>query len=92
MAEQAEFERAATKQRGSMDAYMQVLVGLAGTVVLDEKTRNIIFGQVLGHMSAEVARKSARPWEYLTVILLLMVMVLVIYINNVMLQIALGII
>jgi len=82
----------AVKQRGSRSAYMDVLVGLAGSVVLDEKSRNIIFGEVLGNMSAEVASRAARPWQYLVALLLGLVLALVFYINNIMLQIALGVI
>jgi uncharacterized membrane protein len=91
MATEPELERA-VKHIGNRSAYMDVLVGLAGNVVLDEKSRNIIFGEVLGNMSAEVASRTARPWQYLVALLLGMVFALVLYINNIMLQIALGII
>jgi len=91
MSDSAQLEQA-VKQRGSRSAYMEVLVGLAGNVVLDEKSRNIIFGEVLGQMSAEVAAKSARPWQYLVGLLLGIVLALVFYINNIMLQIAMGVI
>jgi hypothetical protein len=82
----------AVKHLGNRNAYMDVLVGLAGTVQLDEKSRNIIFGEVLGNMSAEVASRSARPWQYVVALLLGVVLALVFYINNIMLQIALGLI
>jgi len=89
MSNEPELERA-VKHLGSRSAYMDVLVGLAGNVVLDEKSRNIIFGEVLGNMSAEVASRSSRPWQYLVALLLGIVLALVFYINNIMLQLALG--
>lgn len=82
--------KAAVAQMGDMDAFMQLLIGLAGTVQLDEKTRNIVFGQVLGMLSSEVARKASRPWQWLTAMLILVNLGLVIYIQNLMFLILVG--
>jgi hypothetical protein len=65
----------AIERLGDKDSYMQVLVGLAGQVKLDEKARHVVFGQVLGQMSAEVARKAARPWQIFTMVLLVALLI-----------------
>jgi hypothetical protein len=66
-----ELERAAVLERGKMDSYMQFMVALTKGVQIDEKTKTIIFGLLIGTMNSEVARKSSRPWMYLVGLLTL---------------------
>jgi len=82
----------AVKQRINRSVYMDVLAGLAGTVQLDEKTRSVIFGLVLGEMGAESSARAARPWQYLSALLLLLLVGVIVYTYNLLMMIAFGVI
>lgn len=83
--------RAAVDQRGKMDGYMQFMVELTKGVQVDEKTKTIIFGLLIGTMNSEVARKATRPYLYIIVALIAAVFALTVYVNNLMLQVMLGV-
>ena len=78
--------QAAVDKRGSMDSYMQFMVALAEGVEIDEKTRTVIFGLLIGTMNSEVARKAVRGWQYMLVLSLLMSGGIILYLVNTLVQ------
>lgn len=72
--------------------YQRLMLSLAGTQELDEPTKRGLFWQLIGWMGAEAGRRQARPWMYLTVILLFACFVLAAALYNLMFLLALGLI
>lgn len=69
-----------------MDAFMELLVSMAGVVELDPKTRDIVFGQVLGYMGSDVARRAVRGWQYMSVFTLLISGAIIVWLINTIIQ------
>jgi hypothetical protein len=81
---------AAVERRGDMDSYMQFMTELASGVELDEKTRTIIFGLLIGTMNSEVARKAVRGYQWILAISLLASSVLIGYLVWLLFQLQLA--
>lgn len=79
----------AQQQRG-IRGYTSLLLELAGTQELDEPTKKGIFWQLIGWMASEAGRAAARPWQYLTIILLFALFISIAYTWNLLLLMALG--
>jgi hypothetical protein len=73
-------------------SYHRLLLGLAGKQQIDPDTAEKIFWQLLGSLSAEAAARRARPWIYLSVLLLVGVFVLSAALYNTLFLLALGLI
>ena len=72
--------------------YQRLMLSLAGTQELDEPTKKGLFWQLIGWMGAEAGRRSARPWQYLSIMTLAAVFILVAVLYNLLFLLALGLI
>lgn len=79
-------------EQPGVTGYQRLLLGLAGTQTLDEPTKKGLFWQLIGWMGAEAGRRQARPWIYITVILLLACFTLAAALYNFMFLSLLGLI
>lgn len=59
----------ALEQRGGK-GFQNLLLELAGYQELDDSTKTGLFWQLIGWLAAEAGRAAARPWQFLTVVLL----------------------
>ena len=75
-------ERATVDRRGEMDSYMRFITSLARGVEMDEKTRAIFLGLAIGKTDSELIAKRIRPWQYLTGILIISIIVLILAWQN----------
>lgn len=77
--------------QGGVKGYTGLLLGLAGTQTLTPETQRGIFWQLIGWLSGEAGRAQARPWQYLSMILLLALFAVIAYTWQLLLMIALGV-
>lgn len=81
----------ALERRGAT-GYQNLLLELSGTQELDEHTKKGLFWQLIGWLASEAGRMAARPWQVLTVILMLACFLLAIGLYNLLFLLALGVI
>ena len=78
--------------RRGVKGFQSLLLELAGTQELDEPTKKGLFWQLIGYMASDAGRAAARPWIFLTVILMLACLVLGAGLYNLLFLMALGLI
>ena len=64
---------------GDLGAFIELLARMGGGVELDEKQRAMSMGQVFGLITARIAQSAARPWIWLTAVLVLALFILAVF-------------
>ena len=79
-------------EKKGVSGFQNLLLELAGTQELDEPTKKGLFWQLIGWMASEAGRMAARPWQYLSIIMMLVCLALGAALYNLLFLMALGLI
>jgi hypothetical protein len=79
-------------ERPGMDSFLRLMMTLAGTQKLDPADAQKLFYQLIGHLSSQAAARQARPWQYLSLVLLAAEFITIAILYNLLFLLALGLI